>query len=97
MIKQCRSKPLGIAFLALFLLAAFVFLLFHRHEDGGHGPECSACRLQQILVFLFILGAGAFLTAEAAGPKKFFQSSFDPFSSLLLAAPLNGRSPPFLF
>lgn len=84
-----------IILIALLSIAAFGFLLFHTHADGGdHTHHCFVCRLVQQLALIFIpivtfISATLICRAHAFAPVK-------KLSSFLLTENLQGRAPPVL-
>lgn len=88
------KKKNAVILIALLLIVAFGFLLFHTHADGNHAQDCFACRLVQQLALIFIpivtiISATLICRAHAFVPVK-------KLSSFLLTENLQGRAPPKL-
>ncbi len=90
---QLGSKKLFVFLAALLLLAGFLTVFLHHHEDGYHFHDCSVCQfvggLKAVALFLIVF-------AFFADKTKFFAISpirFNPFS---FERRLQSRAPPVL-
>ncbi|MBI4550410.1 MAG: hypothetical protein HY714_05745 [Candidatus Omnitrophica bacterium] len=89
-----KKSPLWMALAALLILAALFAALFHHHEDGQDHPDCFFCRFAQQFICGFALLLALFAPALSEQPSSGSVYRQD-FISLLLAAKIRDRAPPF--
>ena len=86
-----QGKPIWVVLVTVLILASFIGILFHYHEDGKTDHDCAICRF----VRLFALAATSIVLALLANPaSRRFVSSEVAFQTALLVSPLKARAPP---